>query len=31
VELEFRAIDANGAPIEPPKRKRWKVLNLLGL
>jgi pSer/pThr/pTyr-binding forkhead associated (FHA) protein len=29
VELEFRAIDANGAPIEPPRRKRWKVLELL--
>jgi pSer/pThr/pTyr-binding forkhead associated (FHA) protein len=29
VELEFRAIDANGAPIDPPKRKRWKLLDLL--
>ena len=29
VELEFRAIDPNGAPIEPPRRKRWKLLELL--
>jgi pSer/pThr/pTyr-binding forkhead associated (FHA) protein len=29
VELEFRAIDASGAPVDPPKRKRWRVLELL--